>query len=74
MPYMSQDGGDGERASGAVSQSMRDLIASGNYDVWGLDFGETEESDENQTVFWLHVSGPAPAGTRFRVVLTKETP
>jgi hypothetical protein len=49
---------------------MRDLIASGNYTNWGLDFGETEESNADQTVFWLQTSGSE--GTRFRVVVTKE--
>lgn len=69
-PYLSQDGGDGEHASGAVSQGIRDLVASGHYAVWGLSFGETEESGANQTVFWLQAGGSE--GTRFRLVLTKE--
>jgi hypothetical protein len=64
---LSQDGGDGEHASIAVSQGVRDLIQSGNYTNWVLDFGETEESDADQTVFWLHAGE-----TRFRVVVSKD--
>lgn len=66
-PMLSQDGGDGEHASKAVNQGMRDLIQSGEYSVWGLEFGETSMSDETQTVFFLK-SGD----TYFRVSLTPD--
>lgn len=66
---MNQDGGDGEHASIAVSQGIRDLIQSGNYSNWGLaGFTELETSDENQTVF-----GFTAGDTDFHLVLTKAT-
>lgn len=66
---MSQDGADGEHASIAVSQAIRELVNGPNYGAWGLDFGETEESNATQTVFWLQAGQ-----TRFRLVLTKQAP
>lgn len=65
--YLSQDGGDGEHASIAVSQGVRDLVQSGSYSNWGLQFGETPLSDEGQTVFWLK-SG----NTYFRVTVAPD--
>jgi hypothetical protein len=67
MTYLSQDGGDGEHASIAVSQGLRDLIMSGNYDGWGLETGETPLSDETQTVFFLKTGE-----TYFRVTVTPD--
>jgi hypothetical protein len=65
--FLSQDGGDGEHASIAVSQGVRNLIQSGDYDVWGLNFGETHLSNETETVFYLK-SGD----TWFRVTVTPD--
>lgn len=65
--YLSQDGGDGEHASVAVNQGVRDLIQSGNYNNWNLNFGETTLSNETETIFWLK-SGD----TYFRVTVTPD--
>jgi len=64
---LSQDGGDGEHASIAISQAVRDLIDSGNYGPWGLQFGETELSDDTQTVFFLRTGD-----SYFRVTVTPD--
>lgn len=65
--YLSQDGGDGEHASIAVSQGVRDLVQSGNYSQWGLQFGETPLSNEDETVFFLKAGD-----TYFRVTVTPD--
>lgn len=65
--YLSQDGGDGEHASIAVGQGLRDLIQSGNYDVWELQTGETNLSNESQTVYWLKAGD-----TYFRVTVAPD--
>ena len=69
---MSQDGGDGEHASIAVANAVRDAIngnspSLGDVSAWGLSgFGELESSDENQTVF-----GFTAGDTDFHLVLTR---
>lgn len=54
---MSQDGGAGEHASVLISQAVRDLIQSHNYDAWSPEFGETNASNDVATVFILKVDG-----------------
>lgn len=60
---LSQDGGDGEHASIAVENSMRDVMNNispslGDISGWGLTgfTGLTEASDGNQTV-WGFTAG-----------------
>lgn len=74
MPYLSQDGGDGEHASIVVANAVRDAVSGvvpslGDISSWGLTgFGELDASDENQTVF-----GFTAGDTDFHLVLTKVT-
>lgn len=67
MPYLSQDGGDGERASGFVLNGLRE--AANVFDSYETrNVVESEGSDENQTVIEF-----TTGGTDFRLVLTKVT-
>jgi hypothetical protein len=65
--FLAQDGGDGEHASMAVTQGLRDLIDSGNYNSWELETGETGLSDADQTVFYLKAGN-----TYFRVTVAPD--
>jgi hypothetical protein len=65
--FLSQDGGDGEHASMAVTQGLRNIIDSGNYDNWELETGETGLSDADQTVFFLKAGD-----TYFRVTVVPD--
>ena len=65
--YLSQDGGDGEHASVAVSHAMRTLVGSGEFSSWGIQFGETEQSTDTATIFWVQAGE-----TRFLLTLERE--
>jgi hypothetical protein len=69
---LSQDNGDGEHASILMVNALRDGIEGrspslGDVSGWHFaDYGETNDSNDSQTVFEFTANG-----TRFRVVLQK---
>lgn len=72
MALLSQDNGDGEHASVAIENAMRDAMngqspSLGDVGVWGLGgWSGTDDNTEDQTV-WTFVAN----GTTFRLALTK---
>lgn len=65
--YLSQDGAAGEHASTFVSHAVRTMVASGELNAWRPQFGETDQSSDTATVFWVEVDGE-----RFLLTLEKD--